>query len=99
MRVTVFGGTRVRPLQHLGEAQSCFLLTSDDQWSDSVWVTDDRDAFEFAQSRGILTRGTVELFRALVADGDLTPDGAFAVLQDIYAERGLRIPSSPRELL
>ena len=98
LRVNVFGGTRTRPLQHLGEAQSCFLLSKHDEWSDAVWVTDDRDAFEFAQNQGIITRGTVELFRALVADGDLTPDRAFAVLQDIDSERGLRIPSSPREL-
>lgn len=99
LRVNVFGGTRARPMQHLGEAQSCFLLSKDDEWSDAVWVTDDRDAFEFAQRQGIITRGTVELFRALVADGDLTPDGAFGVLQAIDNERGLRIPSSPSGLL
>lgn len=95
LRIDVFGGTRARPLQHLGEAQSCFLLTSDPRWSDATWVTDDRDAYEYARRRGILTRGTVDLFRGMVADSDITAESAFAILQEIDERRALDLPEGP----
>lgn len=98
LRIDVFGGTRARPLQHLGEAQSCFLLTNDPTWSDAAWVTDDRDAYQYAKARGIITRRTVDLFREMVAWSDLTADAAFSLLEEIDGIRGLRLPAGPKDL-
>lgn len=99
MRRVVFGGTADRPLQHLGESQTCHLLLTDPAWADSTWVTDDREAYQYAQRQGILTRGTVDLFRAMVADADLTAERAHAHLLAIDAVRpGLPIPRRAADL-
>lgn len=99
MRRVVFGGTADRPLQHLGESQTCHLLLTDPTWADSTWVTDDREAYRYAQRQGILTRGTVDLFRAMVADSDLSAEAAHAHLLAIDDIRpGLHIPARPDDL-
>lgn len=99
-RRTVFGGTADKPLQHLGEAQTCHLLQTDPTWAGATWVTDDQEAYRYAQQQGILARGTVDLFRSMVADADLTAAQAHAHLLAIDAIRtGLPIPERPDDLV
>lgn len=63
LRRTVFGGRGHRPTQHLGEAQTCVLITQRREYRHSVWITDDRDAGRYARGRGITTRETYDLVR------------------------------------
>ena len=99
IRRNVFGGTQDKLLQHLGEAQTCFLLTTDPAWAGATWITDDREAGRYARYQGIVTWGTVDLVRALVADGDLTAEQAFTHLRAIDVQRpGLSIPDRPDDL-
>lgn len=91
-----FGGEADRPLQHLGEAQTCHLLMTGDEFIGATWVTDDRDAFRFAQHLGIVARTTVDVFREIVADGDLDVATAHRLLTEIVARRpGLSVPERP----
>lgn len=100
LRRDVFGGTAADPLKHLGEAQTCYLLKEEAQWRGSWWVSDDRDALEFARRQGLVAMETVDLARHLVADGDLTAPAAFALLQAMAdQDRALRLPSSVGDLL
>lgn len=99
LRRVVFGGTADRPLQHLGEAQTCHLLQTDPQLRESTWVTDDRDAYRYAVHQGLTARTTVDLVRAMVADSDLTAPAAHQMLLAIDELRpGLDIPARPDDL-
>lgn len=100
LRRNVFGGTRNEPLKHLGESQTCYLLLNDLQWKDAWWITDDKDAYEFAQSKWITTRRTIDVFKNLVAGGDLTAFAAFDLMQSIADNgRSLELPRVAEELL
>ncbi len=72
LRRAVFGGTDEKPLQHLGEAQTCYLLKESGVWAGSWWASDDRDAVSFAQWNGIVTRSTVQLLEEAVATYDIS---------------------------
>ena len=69
LRRDVFGGTAADPLKHLGEGPTCYLLKEEPEWRGSWWVSDDRDALEFARRQGLVVRGTIDIARHLVADG------------------------------
>lgn len=100
IRRNVFGGTAAEPLRHLGEAETCHLLMTDSQWHEAWWVSDDRDALEYARRQSILTRETRDIVAELVADGDLSAISGFDLLRRMAAEgRGLRLPSGPGDLL
>lgn len=93
VRRRVFGGAIERPLQHLGEAQTCLLLSEVPQYQGSFWVSDDRDALEYARGRGLLTRDTLDLFQGIVADGDLPARPAYDLIHRMHAQgRALRLP-------
>jgi len=99
LRRDVFGGTGARPLQHLGEAQTCHLLREVPAWSDSWWVSDDRDSLDYARFVGITTRETIDLVREVIADGDLTAVAGYALMKEmVVADRSLRMPASARDL-
>ena len=94
-----FGGSASKPLQHLGEAETCILITEHEQYRDSWWISEDADAVEYAQGRGITTYRTIDIMRMIVADGDLTAQAAFALMTDMYhSNRELELPSSPTDL-
>lgn len=96
IRRDVFGGTRDAPLQHLGEAQTCWLLKESAEWREAWWVSDDRDALDFARKQGITTRETLDIMSAIVADGDLTAQqGHLLMLEMVSADRQLRLPKTP----
>lgn len=101
MRVAVFGGIKSKPRQHLGESQTLHLLKTDDTYSDSMWLTEDGEAYRFAQRQQITTRDTFGILCDMVGYLDLSIDRAYEVAQRILAadEPMLREPSSPRDFL
>jgi hypothetical protein len=93
------GGSPNRPLQHLGEAQTCFVLAEDPAFAGSWWISDDEDAYEYANHRNIYAYRTIDIMKALVADGDLTSRQAFDLMVAMKAcGRVLEMPSAPRDL-
>ena len=84
---------------HLGEATTCHIVRSRDEFKGAWWVTDDTDALRYARRQGITTMETIDLFRHAVADYDITADAGYALLHAMYvAGRNLRLPSSPADL-
>jgi len=99
VRRSVFGGSTTEPLKHLGEAQTCILITEVAEYAGSWWVTDDADAYEYAQRRHIITKRTGDIMAALVADGDLNAPDALALMQQMSAKgRHLWVPASAADL-
>lgn len=99
IRRAVFGGTDDRPLQHLGEAETTFVIREWAQFAGSWWISDDRDAVAYARHQRILTYETVDLMSMAVANGDVTANDGLALLTRMRAEgRALRVPRSATEL-
>ncbi|WP_207500807.1 hypothetical protein [Klenkia soli] len=95
IRRGVFGGGDDRPTQHLGEAQTCFILRTS-EFTGSCWISDDRDAFDFAQRQGILTRKTWQVLAEGVAGGDVSSADAYEMLEGMAAAgRNLLVPTRP----
>jgi hypothetical protein len=83
VRIGIFGGSSARPLQHLGEAQTLFLLDNDERFALAYWLTGDRSAYDYAVRRGMLARTTVDIMAEAVASGDLRPGDGFSLLKAI----------------
>ena len=99
IRRAVFGGTAAEPLRHLGEAQTCVLIQGHGEFHDAWWVSDDRDALEYARRQGIMTRETIDIVALSVADGDLSEEDAFRLLHSMADQgRSLRLPATPADL-
>lgn len=100
IRRHVFGGERTRPLQHLGEAQTLWLLQNVEEFAGAAWVSDDQDSLIFARQQGVRALDTCDVMRHLVADGDLTAPSAFAFLEAMAASGrdGVRLPSHAKDL-
>jgi hypothetical protein len=99
MRRAVFGGGSDKPLQHLGEAQTCFLLQRRPEFQDSVWVTDDREAERYAKNQRIRTLNTVELMSEILAREDISRVGAWALLNRMAdLDRPVVLPRKPSDL-
>jgi hypothetical protein len=101
IRRAVFGGTARQPRKHLGEAQTCWLLYNEGNLRESVWITDDRQAFTYGERQGIRTLTTVDLISEAIARADLTPASGWELLaRMVDAERdNIRLPRSPRDLV
>jgi hypothetical protein len=100
IRRAVFGGTDARPLKHLGEAQTCFVISHWPEFAGSWWISDDRESLRYARGRGITTRETIDLVRTAVTDGHVEAGDAFTLmLQMIARGRRLRFPDSAADLL
>ncbi|MGL5828428.1 MAG: hypothetical protein ACRC0L_02520 [Angustibacter sp.] len=89
-RRVVFCGSSSAPLQHLGEAQTLHIIRHRTEFADSRWVTDDRDALDFARRQGIDTAETCDLVADAVAMADIDQQAGFDLLQDM-SQRGRRI--------
>lgn len=100
IRVAALGGARADPLQHRGEAETCYVIRHVTGIPASVWITDDEAAYDFGGQLGILTWDTRTLVEHLIADGTLNPVEAFALLIAMLdADRSpRRAPANPREL-
>lgn len=71
VRRAVFGGTHSEPLRHLGEAETLALVQTRREFAGAVWITDDRDAAEYAAARGIPVKNTVTLVREAAVSGQI----------------------------
>ncbi|NWF26571.1 hypothetical protein HW130_09840 [Streptomyces sp. PKU-EA00015] len=80
VRRAVFGGVASQPLKHLGEAETCVLITMRAELRDSVWITDDRSAGTYARRRGITTKETYDLVNEAVVGGLIAPGDGHGVL-------------------
>ncbi|WP_280467117.1 hypothetical protein [Nocardia cyriacigeorgica] len=80
LRRVVFGGADTQSLQHLGEAETCFLLTERAEFVGSRWVIDNPEVLAFARRRGITTVQSNELLSQAVLEGKIAPDHAREVL-------------------
>lgn len=101
LRRNVFGGMDDAPRQHLGESQTCYLLTRVPEWAGSWWVSDDRDSLEFAKHKGITTLDTPGVAAHIVADGDLSAQQAYDMLRQMVdlGRDNVRLPKEPEDLL
>ena len=99
VRRAVFGGTDEEPLKHLGEAETCFLIKEQAEFAESWWLSDDQEAVRYAQFQHITTRETIDLMTIAVVNGDIAAQKAYNLMLAMADnDRGLRLPSSPRDL-
>lgn len=93
------GGTSTRPLEHLGEAESIRAILSRSQLKGAVLLTDDRDAAELAQFRGLMTWDTPRLLADAFHMGEVRHPAAYNILVRMRAaERGVRVPANCRDV-
>ncbi len=98
IRRHVFGGSRNEPRKHLGESETLYIIQFDTEYSDSVWITEDKSAYDFAKKNSIITRNTFEVFKELCAFGELTKEAAFDLMESLFQmERLFYCPRSSRE--
>jgi predicted nucleic acid-binding protein len=99
IRRAVFGGTEVKPLQHLGEAQTCHVILNWGAFAGSWWISDDREALRYARFQGITTRETIDLMSVAVVNGDIAArDGFDLMVKMADSGRHLRLPYSAQDL-
>lgn len=89
IRRFVFGGRVDQPKKHLGESETLYLIQHDKDFVGSIWITEDRSAYDYARANTIPARNTFEVFCELCADGALTADEAFEYLEYLYEEARL----------
>jgi predicted nucleic acid-binding protein len=99
LRRAVFGGTDDQPLQHLGEAETCFVIRDWAAFAGSWWISDDRESLRFARFQGITTRETVDVVSIAVVNGDVTAEEGFELLKGMADHgRSLRLPRTAADL-
>jgi hypothetical protein len=99
IRRVVFGGTTDQPLKHLGEAQTCYVIKNWDAFAGAWWISDDGEAIRYAEFQHITTRETIDIVAIAVADGEISADEAFGLMEQMAdADRYLRLPKSAEEL-
>ena len=101
VRRGVFNGNRTAPTQHLGEAQTCVLITSRREFRASAWITDDRSAGRYSRRKGIRTLETMDLMALAAMSGLVTAVEGHRLLHAMTAAgRHLhRISHRPDDLL
>jgi len=99
VRRAVFGGTDDEPLEHLGEAETCFVIKEWTAFAGSWWISDDREALRYARFQGITTYETIDLMSTAVVNGDISEQQAFDVM-NLMGDKGrsLRLPRSASDL-
>lgn len=100
VRRAVFGGMASEPTRHLGEAETCVLITMREDLSDSVWITDDKSAGTYARRKGITTKETFDLMNEAVVGGLVSAEDGHDLLGSMRAAgRHLhRMSRHPRDL-
>lgn len=100
IRVARFGGSPGKPTEHLGEAETCHLLSSVPEYADSKWLTDDRDAYDFGKQKHLVTWDTLDCFVQLAADYVVTAEEALSLMRRMEVnDRHLhRMPETVREI-
>lgn len=99
IRRAVFGGADDKPLKHLGEAQTCFVILKWSEFAGSWWISDDREALRYARLQGITARETIDLVSTAVVTGYVAAQDGFDLMQQMaHQGRHLRLPRSVAEL-
>lgn len=99
VRRAVFGGTDDKPLQHLGEAETCFVIKEWTAFAGSWWISDDREALRYARHQGITTYETIDLVSMAVVDGDIAQQAGFDLMLRMEEKgRALRLPGKAADL-
>lgn len=99
IRRGVFGGDPGKPLQHLGEVQTCYVIKNWAEFAGSWWITDDREALRYAKFQRITTKESIDLMSIAVVNGDITARDAFALMNSMAdRDRRLRLPKSVGDL-
>ncbi|BBH64809.1 hypothetical protein ACTI_14940 [Actinoplanes sp. OR16] len=81
------------PTRHLGEAEIIYHLQHVDVGA--FFVTDDREALNFARRRGLFTFDTHKIMEECFSCSEVGCPEAFELLQQMAAsDRGVRVPSS-----
>jgi predicted nucleic acid-binding protein len=94
IRRVVFGGTDAKPLQHLGEAETCHVMRTWPEFASSWWVSDDREALRYAKRQDIPAYETLDLMAMAVSDGDIDGAGAFVLMERMTSRgRSVRMPA------
>ena len=93
-------GSPLKPTEHLGEAETCYLIRDDTAYQGAIWITDDYDGFDFGQQMGIVTWDTRTTIENLISMGDVTAQEAFELMQKRYdfGRTPRRMPTHVREL-
>jgi hypothetical protein len=100
IRRAVFGGDRRRAKQHLGEAQTCYVIKNSAEFTGSWWVSDDRDALDYARHQKIETYETQHMVALAVHMGQISAEQGFGLLSAMRDEgRHPRVPASPEALV
>ncbi len=95
IRRAVFGGTHDRPLRHLGEAQTCYVILHRAAFSGSWWLSDDQESVRYARRQAIPVLETVDLMRLAVGAGRVPAREAFDLMLKMSDnDRHLRLPKS-----
>ncbi|MBR8642629.1 hypothetical protein KEF29_33315 [Streptomyces tuirus] len=98
-RSAVFGGNPERLLQHLGEAETLYIIKNWDDFSGSWWISDDRESLRYAQRQGITTAETVDMVRLAVGDGHIAAQDGFDLMKQMWdVNRRPRLPDSVTDL-
>ena len=100
IRVAALGGSPARPLEHRGEAETCYVIREVVGRTECVWITDDEAAFDFGKRQGIETWDTTTVIERCVADGLSTLEDAFALLMAMFDQDRAprRRPAKPQDL-
>jgi hypothetical protein len=99
LRRAVFGGTHDRPLRHLGEAQTCYLIRHWAWLRGSWWLSDDQESVRYARRQSITTRETIDLMRMGVDADSVSAGDAFDLMVKMSDnDRRLRLPGTPEDL-
>jgi len=100
IRIAALGGRPERPLEHRGEAETCYVIRETVGPGDCVWITDDEAAFDFGKRLGIETWDTTTIIERCVADGLTTLESAFALLIEMFelGRTPRRRPTKPQDL-
>lgn len=96
-----FGGLPARPLQHLGEAETLYVIQTRPEFKgSSTWISDDQSALAFARGKGIPTKDTTGLMAEGCVSGDVMPQEALDLLKEMRRQgNGVRIPRSADDLM
>lgn len=99
LRTAVFGGQADRYREHLGEAETCHIILNWAQFSGAWWISDDRDALEYARGQGIMTAETLDVMQLAVKAGFVTAEDGFALMMRMrQLNRFPRAPQSVADL-
>lgn len=99
LRRRAFGGRPRQPLEHLGEAQSIYAISSIPSFLDAVLLTDDTSASDYAIRQQLITIDTVDVLSAAYDRGLVGCPEAYRLIESMRdRDRGVRLPRTHLEV-